>query len=167
LNIETQQHRLQLDKILEKHRSELNLLNAKNSRLHDKQLIIIAELYKRIVVMERYFKEMTAWMKPVISDIKKEEYERISKAGQSFNDYLSYYSENRIFFSEETTGYLDKLRDHFWETHWDYTFKERTGVDDYKINRENLDNATKLVTEKIPEVLKQLDKAFRQLLTVE
>jgi len=167
LNTQTEQHRLELNKILETHRSELNLLNAKNSRLHDRQLQIIAELYKRIVIMERAFREMTAWMKPIIADAEKEEQERIEKAGTAFNDYFSYYTENKVFFSEETSGHLDKLREHFWESHWDYTFKLRTGINEYKINKEHFDNAAKTVTEKIPEVLKQLDKNFRQLLTVE
>jgi len=164
---QTEQHRIELDKILETHRSSLNLLNAKNSRLHDKQLQIITELYKRIVVMERAFREMTSLFKKVYSDMEKEEQERVKCAEDSYNEYLIFYTENKIFFSEETSEFLDILRKQIWESNWDYTYKQRMGSDDRKTNWERFENAGKIISEKVPEVLKQLERNFRQLLTVE
>lgn len=167
LSAQTELYKLDLTKVLETHKSDLALLNAKSSKLHDVRLQIIAKLYQKVSILEKCFKEMTARIRIVQGDSGQEELNRITKAGEAFNDFSDYYNENRIFFSEETCSSLDKLREHLWNAHWDYTFKQRMGVDDIKMNREYFDKAATVVEKDLPIVLKQLDKNFRQLLTVE
>jgi hypothetical protein len=112
-------------------------------------------------------KEMTALLKSVENDFEVEEMERIRKSGESFNDFLAYYSNKKIFFSEKTATLLDKLTAGYHGSLWDYT----SGI---KVNRRESDvaiNDAKDVAEKIqneiPAILKLIITDFRELLGVE
>ena len=112
LNNELQKHQHDLDKLLEKNRSELNLLNTKYSRLHEKQLQIIAEIYKRIVITDRQLRELPTW---ISSWDDENERKRLDDAENAVNNYKSYHSENGIFFSEEINAHLENLGENFEE----------------------------------------------------
>ncbi|MCU0448210.1 MAG: hypothetical protein MUE85_25185, partial [Microscillaceae bacterium] len=82
LNTQTDAYKTDLSKILESHKSELNLFHLKNSKIYERRLEIITELYKKIVLVERYMKEMTVIFKEVSRDKeirKKEENEKIER----------------------------------------------------------------------------------------
>ncbi|NID11548.1 hypothetical protein [Fibrivirga algicola] len=165
---DTEIYKLDLNKILESHKSELGLLNAKYSKLHDKQSEVIAHLYRLIVKLEGDFRAMTAFMKEVQQDAEKEENERIKQAGESFNAYSLYYSEHKIFFNQVVCAKLDSLREKYFSTHWDYTFNKRWNISPGDgVSRLHMrDTIDKTIKEEIPEILKNLESDFREILTV-
>lgn len=163
---QTEQYKLSLNMALESHRSELTLLNTKYSRIHEKQLTIMAELYKYIVEVDQTFRAMTATVKEIYENAEKEEQERVQAAIQAYNTYLIYLSHNKIFFSEKIVALLDSLRDKYLDSYHDYTFPKRFGIDDVDTKIEHFKSALNTVREQIPEVLKQLEIEFRELLSV-
>ncbi len=162
LNIKTEIQKVEMSKILESFKGELNLLNSKNIKLHEKQLSVIAELYKKLVKTHFEFTTMTAMLKPVLKDIEVEERERINEAGKAFNEYTQFYMENKVFFSKDTATLLDKLRDTWRNSFYDYSQK----WGDHQTDYENTKRASEVVRNEIPKVLEKLEDEFRTLLTV-
>lgn len=160
----------QLDKSLESHRAELSIIYAKASRLHDRRLEIIAELYKKLVRLDDVMNIMTALVRFGTSDDKtneEAESKRIENARKAYNDFQSYYTENKIFFANKTNELLDTLRTDYFESYWDYTAYKLYRVTDFKLNLENAKMASEKVKKQIPPILRKLEAEFRQMIGVE
>ena len=160
----------QLEKSLEDHRSKLSLVFTKASKLHDRRLEIISELYKKLVLLNQAMQTMTALWKLASEDKKADdaaENERIKNAGDKYSEFYSYYLENKVFFSIEICELLDSLRNGYYDSYWDYTAKQRFGFTDFELNYENAKKASENVQEKIPPILNQLESEFRKMIGVE
>ena len=167
LKTKANNYRLELDKNLESHKSELNILYNKASRLHEERLRILSKLYKKIVILDRTMQEMTAFMKQVFEDAEKEEKERIKQAGYAYDDFFTFYIENKIFFSKKLTELLDQLRDKYFDSYMDYTFRHRYSFTDFKFNHEQSKKASETVREHIPPIKEEIEIEFRDLIGVE
>lgn len=167
LNKQLEAHKLGLDKQLETHKAELNILHAKQDKLQIKRLEVMSELYKRIVNLDMRMQEMTAFMKQVFKDAEEEENERVKNAGDAYNDFFLYYMEHKIFFSKDVSEALADLRDKYYSSYMDYTFKYRFGINNFEINRENFDKASETVKELIPPIKEKIEAEFRNLAGVE
>ncbi|MDT8411391.1 MAG: hypothetical protein RQ875_02925 [Vicingaceae bacterium] len=162
-------YELKLQTKSDDYKHELNLSFNKASKLHDRRLEKIERLYQNVVRLNSAMQMMTAKWKVVSGDEKKDEEEenkRIEHAGDCYNKFLDFYTENRIFFSEETCIILDKLKTDYFDSFWDYTAKKRFGYTDFKLNWELATKASDKVKKEIPPVLSQLENDFRTLIGV-
>lgn len=170
LNIKSDDYKHKLDKLMENHKSELSIVYAKASKLHDRRLEIISELYSKLVELDEEMHIMTALWKQVTGDEKvdeENEQKRVDKAANSYNNFHSFFNQNKIFFSEKTCETIAKLKTDYYDSLWDYTTKKRMGFTDFKLNYENAKNASEKVRKEIPPILKRLEDDFRAMIGVE
>jgi|SRR5690606_141588 len=162
-------YELELQSKSDDYKHELNISFNKASKLHDRRLEKIEDLYKCVVKLDSAMQVMTAKWKIVSGDNKKDEEDennRIQNAGDCYNEFFDFYNANRIFFSEETCTILDKLKTDYYDSFWDYTAKKRFGYTDFKLNWELASKASDKVKKEIPPVLRQLENDFRTLIGV-
>jgi hypothetical protein len=85
---------------------------------------------------------------------------QVGDAGNAFRDY---YLKNRIYFDEEICKHLDSINGKFWDAWLSYQLSQSKGVDT-KQGYQFLTQAFKTITQDIPPVQKEIEKAFRGLL---
>lgn len=157
----------QLDRSLEQFRAELQLANTKDSRLHDKRMLVLESLYQKIVSLNAALKEMTATLKFIHTDADQEEDERIKAASQAYDAFIKYYTENKIFFSLESCAQLDALRNSYFDSMQQYSASGfRLGGNSLRPDFGKAQVASEIVRKSIPVVMQNIEKDFRQLLGV-
>ena len=157
----------QLDRSLEQFRAELQLANTKDSRLHEKRMLVLESLYQKIVSLNAALKEMTATLKFIHADADQEEDERIKAASQAYDTFIKYYTENKIFFSLESCAQLDALRNSYFDSMQKYS---ASGFllegNSMRPDFGKAQVASEIVRKSIPVVMQNIEKDFRQLLGV-
>jgi hypothetical protein len=157
----------QLDRSLEQFRAELQLANTKDSRLHEKRMLVLESLYQKIVSLNVALKEMTATLKFIHSDADQEEDERIKMASQAYDAFIKYYTENKIFFSLESCAQLDALRNSYFDSMQKYSASGFImGADGVRPDFGKAQAASEIVRKLIPVVMRNIESDFRQLLGV-
>ncbi len=120
-----------------------------------------------MVTLDREMNVMTMPFKEIREDGDKEENQRIESAGKAYNEFLLGYVENRIFLTKKLDGQLEKLRQSYFESYWDYTSVKRFGGTDFEFNFKQARAASDKVKNHIPPILEEIEKEFRNLLGVE
>ena len=157
----------QLDRSLEQFRAELQLANTKDSRLHEKRMLVLESLYQKIVSLNAALKEMTATLKFIHADADQEEDERIKTASQAYDAFLKYYTENKIFFSLESCAQLDALRNSYFDSMLKYSASGVImGSNGFRPDFGKAQLASEIVRKSIPVVMQNIESDFRQLLGV-
>jgi hypothetical protein len=157
----------QLDRSLEQFRAELQLANTKDSRLHEKRMLVLESLYQKIVSLNAALKDMTATLKFIHANADQEESERIKTASQAYDAFLKYYTENKIFFSLESCAQLDALRNSYFDSMQKYSAPDFImGSDGFRPDFGKAQLASEIVRKSIPVVMQNIEKDFRQLLGV-
>lgn len=166
LQTKSQEYKLGLDKTLEEHKSILNLSNLKQGKLHDLRLNIISDLYQKLVILNRNTREMTTPIKLVIEDSKKEEGERLYKTANSFNDFVKFYEERKIYFPADICKKLDELTHQFLEIFTGYSFEKESNEVFTMERHRKLKEISEKVRKEMPEILINIENDFRCLLGV-
>ena len=157
----------QLDRGLEQFRAELQLANTKDSRLHEKRMLVLESLYQKIVSLNAALKDMTATLKFIHADADQEEDERIKTASQAYDDFLKYYTQNKIFFSLDSCIQLDALRNSYFDSMQKYNASEFSiSNEGFRPDFSKAQLASEIVRKSIPAVMQNIEKDFRQLLGV-
>lgn len=143
-------------------KAEVNLDSYKKERLYEKRLLIISDLYKRIVHLDLATKEMTAMMKPGGKDFQEKETERIDRTGNAYNEFLVHYRENDIYFNPKNCELLNQMIREYYDTLLEYSYEHRTGFKNPIAYRE----IVKKVDKEIPKVLETCKSDFRGALKV-
>jgi hypothetical protein len=160
--------KLRFDLQMETLKSELSLVQSKNSRLHEKRMLVLESLYQKIVVLNDAMKEMTAEVQFVHADPAKEERARVSAASAAYSDFLKYYTESRIFFSLSTCAQIDTLQNKYFNSLLDYrthTFFSTPNAALY--SSEKALTASETIRRAVPPVLRLIEQDFRALLGVQ
>lgn len=155
--------KLALEKKIESHKADLNLLSFKKEKLHFTRLEVVSELFKRIVKLNFSMQEMFEIYKKKTENFDKEEEKRIKKAGNSYNYFSTYYREHEIYFSDESCKLLDSLIREYSDSIFDYTYEKIYGIK----NPKGFTEVYKKVSEEIPNILGLLKKEFRKIIDVE
>lgn len=157
----------QLDRSLEQFRAELQLANTKDSRLHEKRMLVLESLYQKIVSLNGALKELTATLKFIHVDADQEEEARIKTASQAYDAFIKYYTENKIFFSLESCAQLDALRSSYFDSMLRYGALEfGVGSNGFRPDFGKAQIASEIVRKSIPMVMQNIERDFRQLLGV-
>lgn len=168
LDAQTATLKLRFDLQLETLKSELNLLQSKNSRLHEKRMLVLESLYQKIVVLNDAMKEMTAEVQFVQADPAGEERERVRAASAAYSAFLRHYTENRIFFSLSTCAQIDTLQNKYFNSLLKYQahmYLPKSG--DAFYSPEKALTASETIRRAVPPVLRLIEQDFRTLLGVQ
>jgi hypothetical protein len=166
-------YQLTLDTDLERYKSELNLHLSQQTSLHDKRLGIIDDMYKKLVQLDSSMRELT---KPhlVIKDAEKEQQERVQKSQEAFIEYNNYFLFNRLYFNEKVSGLLDNIAKEYISANMDFFELQRVqsfmrgqlSQEQFEKAGRKVQDASKRITEDIPQILRTLEEEFRKLLGV-
>ncbi|WP_207516106.1 hypothetical protein [Longitalea luteola] len=166
-------YQLTLDTDLERYKSELNLHLSRQTSLHEKRLGIIDEMYKKLVHLDSSMRELT---KPqfVIEDAEKEQQERVQKSQEAFIEYNNYFLLNRLYFNKEVSGLLENITKEYISANMDFFelrrlqsfMRGQLSQEQFENAGRKVQDASKRITEDIPQILRTLEEEFRKLLGV-
>src|ERR1035437_5263360 len=77
-----------INKKLAEQKVQLDLMTHKQSKLHEKRIIVFGELFSRLKDFQFNMRELTARIKNVGEDGKAEDIARFNKTGLSYNEAL-------------------------------------------------------------------------------
>ncbi|WP_347156432.1 hypothetical protein [Pontibacter chitinilyticus] len=166
LDHKSREFQLDLDARLEQQKYELTLHNFKATQVYEKQLSVIDELYKKLILLNSDMQEMTAALQLVIEDPEKEEQERIKKAGTAYEAFLQFYTQNKLYIPKTAIAKIENVRNDFFDSYWDYTFR-RGAAPGEAFTYERAKAAGVRIKENIQPAINQLEDEFRQLLGVD
>lgn len=152
------------DKEIARYQSELENEQVVFSRLHEERASIIIELYERFILFEQDMRALTReWSGGPPTD------ELFQKATASGNDFAKYYMENKIYFPPETCEAVESLQDEMKDVFVDYrdgkTYEHRA---ERPADVENwLANWREVTEDEVPELKRELENHFRELLGVD
>lgn len=168
LETQTAELKLRLDLQLETLKAEINWAQAKNSRLHEKRMLVLESLYQKIVVLNAAMKDLTAEVQFIYADMEAEERGRVRAASQAYRSFFTYYTENRIFFSLASCAQIDTLQNKYFNSLLSY----RTPAAPFEAgspfyNSEKALTASETIRRAVPPVLRLIEQDFRGLLGVQ
>lgn len=180
LNKDVQKYQLELDQKtekyknglsvdLERYKSELLLIHNKITKLHDKRLDHIEEIYFLITDFHDQLQLLINW-KVVTGKTKEEiaedELEQVKIAEKAGNKFLKYYARHKLYFSKETSEIIDSIIKLLRDSHTDFTFKYvfGTGSPEFEIDR--IKGITTNLRDKVPPLKKELEENFRSIMGV-
>jgi uncharacterized membrane-anchored protein YhcB (DUF1043 family) len=170
LNNESERFKTELNQSLEKYKSELNLIFEKSSKLHDKRIERIEELYYMLNDFHNDMLVIVSW-KIVTGmtneQIQQQEFDNVKKAEASGNKFLLYYMRHKLYFSLETCTLIDEIIKLLKESHTDFSFKYIFGPVSAEMEYENVKKATEKIRTKVPEIKVKLEENFRKIIGVE
>jgi uncharacterized membrane-anchored protein YhcB (DUF1043 family) len=161
-----QVYQSELDKELQRHQAELEKEQVQFSELHTRRAEVAAELYERFVIFEE---DMRALTTPIERKSAPSKEERFEAAAESGNKFLNYYMKNKIYFPSEVCDTIEELNGEMDEVHREFRiFTPFT--DEYGGNRDLdrwQDNWERVSQDEVPELKRELESHFRELLGVE
>ncbi|WP_341900744.1 hypothetical protein [Fluviicola taffensis] len=163
-------YELELTNRAELYKHELSLISQKASKLHEKRIERIEEIYSLLSNFHRDMGEIISWkvvtgMTP--EEIKKQEIETVQKAGESGNLLFDYYLTNKLYFNDETCKYIDEIIKELRYGYSDLTFHYTFGNISPQMQFENVRKATVSIRETVPKIKKELEENFQKILGVE
>lgn len=131
------------------------------SRLHDKRVEVIEQLYRRIVAVSRAMNELTS---PIQMSGGPSLAERSKEAGSAANAFLDYYLENQIYFDETLCNQLQAFNEKLRLAWIDYHLygSEEEGV--ARACSDSRFKAYQTINEGLPEIRREIERVFRQML---
>lgn len=154
---------------LESFKSDLGLTLTKQSKLYEHRLLIISDLYGKIVHLHQKMTEMTLKARYVPRDVTMEEEQenkRIQVTLEAFNDFLIFYLRNKIYLSPDTCKKIDSIQKEYAGVFHDYTIDKRllnpSTRDTFDIKFKTSDT----IDQTIKPILEQIELDFRELLGV-
>jgi len=167
LDFTIRSYQLTLDTDLERYKSEASLHFNKQTTLHERRLTIIVEL-------DLSMRAMSSIVQFVVEDAKKEDEERVNTAQKAFHDFEMYLLLNKLYFNDSTVSLLENVRTEYRSANWDYFEPRRmesiSGGELTKEERRDswkkMINASKRISEDIPNIISPLKIEFQKLLGV-
>ena|SRR6218665_107317 len=144
-----------LDSKMELCRSELNFHSYKSTKIYDRQLNVMVDLYVMLVKLHRYMLYITRYPTGV-----EEERERRKNADNLLNDFDNHYFNNSILLPKTMADKMESLRAGYLDNYVTYAI----GNDNKK--QEKLDKIHKKIEDMKPS-LDQLAEDFRRFIAAE
>lgn len=166
LEQKTREFQAILDSKLELYKVELNLQNYKSTKIYEQQLTIIIDLHKKLVSLNNAMLEMTGWSEVTGMSqevIQQKENEQIENTAKTYNEFISFYQENLIFFPKETVKKIDAIKSEYFSNFHNFTFSKRIKSD---FSFREAVEVSKKVRDVIQPAIEQLVNDFRNILGV-
>lgn len=152
------------DKEMARYKAELENEQVVFSQLHEERASIIIELYQRFILFEQDMRALTTEMANGSSTD-----ELLQKATRSGNDFSKHYMENKIYFPPTTCDAVESLQDEMNGVFADFRAgtphgsrpEQRADVENWLSNWQNV------TEDEVPELKRELENHFRELLGVD
>lgn len=134
------------------------------TRLHQERASVIIELYRRFVRFERDMRALTTGLSS--DDPSAERFETATASG---NHFVRYYMEHKIYFPPDTCEAVENLEDEMTDIFIDF----RAGNSDGGPPAQRVDLESRLANwqdvtrDEVPELKRELENHFRELLGVD
>lgn len=158
-----------LSLLIEGHKKALEFIQFKDSRLHEKRLQVISDIYKKLVKLDLAMKEMTSLIKIVTNDSIenfKIENSKIELASNKHNDFYIYYLKHKIFLSPTTCELIDKIKNDYFDSYQDYTHGKKYENESSDFSFQYAKAASEKVRKDIPLILENIENEFRSIIGV-
>ena len=132
------------------------------SRLHDRRISVLADLYTKLVRAER---AITVWVHPLELPGEPSAEEKPAAATKSANEFRDCFLENRIWLDEDLSRLIGEFDSLLGETHTKFGIVVRHG----RALSGSIDKwmeAWKTISEKAPVARSGIETRFRELLGV-
>ncbi len=131
------------------------------SRLHDKRVQVIEELYRRIaavsLAMNRLMTQIQVKEGPSLE-------EQEQKAGNAADDFLEYYLHHQIYFDQTLCDRLQAFNEKLYAG-WVAFQMSKSPTIDSETHRNKISQAAwKAISEDLPMIRTEIESAFRSLL---
>ncbi|MGH0522467.1 hypothetical protein [Bacillus toyonensis] len=173
LNKQLEDHKTTLTRQIEEHKTELQQLTNKHqiifNKLHENRAETIKNLYSKFVDLENKMISLTKLFQAVG---EKSMEEKANEASSSYWEFLSFYSVNRIYFSEDLCKLIDKIEAEIRGTLIDTGVYELNKIKSGPGNNVSLEQMEiwrknwARIEKDVPELKNSLEKEFRKLLGV-
>jgi hypothetical protein len=163
-------HEMQLNQKLESHKSELELINVKQSRLHDKRIETIQELYEKLTEFYIDLDTLIRWKNVTgLSDeeIKKQQFEEANKTFESGSKFSKYYLMNKLYFSKEMCASIDEIIKEMRSCQYDLTIQYQWMNLSSDLQMNSFTQAKEKLEKEVPMLKEQIEIKFRVILGVE
>ncbi|HCT30307.1 MAG: hypothetical protein UU64_C0024G0009 [candidate division WWE3 bacterium GW2011_GWF2_41_45] len=160
---------------IEKYKNELSIELEKSkvtfNNLHSKRINIISNLYKKLVAVNNSLASMT---KPLQLAGEPAKEEKLKTAIDDYNNFLHYFDDHRIYFSEPVAKKIDDIVDSFRGVCLDYdcyypAYKQSLDASDganAKDYHAELVKAWNKVKNDIPTIRLELESELRKIIGV-
>jgi hypothetical protein len=163
-------YKIQLIRQLESHKAELELINLKQSRLHEKRIETIQELYEKLTEFYLDLDTLISW-KNVTNlsedDIKKQQFEEANKTFDSGSKFNRYYLMNKLYFSIEMCAALDEIIKEMRSCQYDLTIQYQWMNLSADLQLNFFKQAKEKLEKEVPILKEQIETKFREILGVE
>lgn len=163
-------HKMQLNQQLESHKAELELINVKQSRLHDKRIETIQELYEKLTEFYMDLDTLIRWKNVTgLSDdeIKKQQFEEANKTFESGSKFSRYYLMNKLYFSKEMCATIDEIIKEMRSCQYDLTIQYQWMNLSADLQMNSFKQAKEKLEKEVPMLKEQIETKFREILGVE
>lgn len=162
-------HKMQLNQQLESHKAELELINIKQSRLHDKRIDTIQELYEKLTEFYMDLDTLIRWKNVTgLSDeeIKKQQFEEANKTFESGSKFSRYYLMNKLYFSKEMCATIDEIIKEMRSCQYDLTIQYQWMNLSADLQMNSFKQAKEKLEKQVPMLKEQIETKFREILGV-
>lgn len=163
-------HKMQLNQQLESHKAELELLNVKQSRLHDKRIETIQELYEKLTEFYVDLDTLIRWKNVTglsEQEIKKQQFEEANKTFESGSKFSRYYLMNKLYFSKEMCVTIDEIIKEMRSCQYDLTIQYQWMNLSAELQMNSFTQAKEKLEKDVPMLKEQIETNFREILGVE
>lgn len=162
-------HKMQLNQQLESHKAELELINIKQSRLHDKRIDTFQELYEKLTEFYMDLDTLIRWKNVTgLSDeeIKKQQFEEANKTFESGSKFSRYYLMNKLYFSKEMCATIDEIIKEMRSCQYDLTIQYQWMNLSADLQMNSFKQAKEKLEKEVPMLKEQIETKFREILGV-
>lgn len=157
--------KLELDRSADSFRAQLGAVSFEHqtrfSRLHERRVLVIDDLYKRLVRTEGAFSRAVMIYRSGSSQEAIEEEQRTDEAAavDAANDFIAFFRENRIWLEPQLVTDIDRLVEAFRDAWFKYTTprEERGQARDWS-------EAWRLFNEGVPKIRAEIERTMRAML---
>jgi hypothetical protein len=162
---ELSKYESEIDKELNRYQAELDKEKHRFSQLHDERARITAELYEKFIIFEEDMRSLTD---PIEYEHSPSKDEKLETAAESGNEFINFYMKNKIYFPPEICDTIENIHEEMQSIHSKFGIYKpyKSLPDDPKDTDKWLESWKRMTEEDIPELKKELEEHFRELLGV-
>lgn len=155
------------EKELERLRADLRIAAFQQemtfAKLHEKRALVIAELYKRLVVSEEAVTDLL--LQPVRFTPGSLDEGKEFAAVEAIRAFLQHYRENQIYFDESLCSHLHSFITQLSNAWDEYQVKVRDSQN-HMGRLFSLENNWKTMSKEVPPIRQEIERTFRTLLGI-
>ena len=158
---------LELDKSLERHKTELQIEHSKQFKLQERRLLLIEELYEKLTTLQIYFLGLKQDASYNSGKLSENNSQIIAEFMDALYDFGPFFEKKKIYFSAKLSEQLHKITAEIAKDA--FVIFYRTKGESFKLNlpfMEQLLQSQSILEQGIDSAIKEAEKEFRSIIGV-